>query len=41
VRVETRAVGVDDVPTSQLVLDHRGHHVGTDRSAVAQSFVAS
>ena len=33
VRVETRAVGVDDVPTSQPVLDHRGHHVGTDRSA--------
>ena len=41
VRVETRAVGVDDFPASQPVLDHRGHHVGTDRDAVARSFVAS
>ena len=35
VRVETRAVGVDDVPSSQPVLDHRGHHVGTDRGRAA------
>jgi hypothetical protein len=40
VRVETRAVGVDDVSVSQPVIDHRAHHVGTDRDAVVKSFVA-
>jgi phenylacetate-CoA ligase len=31
VRAETRVVGVDDLPTSQPVIDHRGHHLGVDR----------
>ena len=35
VRVETRAVGIDDVPPAQPVVDHRGHHVGIDRERVA------
>jgi len=43
VRVETRAVGVDDDTPAQepsTVLDHRGHHVGLDRKAAARAFAA-
>ena len=36
VRVETRAVGVDDVPRGRnRCVDHRGHHVGIDRERAA------
>jgi phenylacetate-CoA ligase len=43
VRVETRMVGADrDAPGvgSDTVLDHRGHHVGTDRATAVRALAA-